>query len=94
MKIFSPPVIKEFRATVSLGGPIVVSLLAQQTLGFIDTVMAGNLSAKDLAAVAIGRSLFVPIFLVVLGVLLAVSPIVAQFYGERKIDQIGKTVWQ
>ena len=94
MNIFSPPVIKEFRATVSLGGPIIVSLLAQQTLGFIDTVMAGNLSAKDLAAVAIGRSLFVPIFLVVLGVLLAVSPIVAQFYGERKIDQIGKTVWQ
>ncbi len=94
MNIFSPPVIKEFRATVSLGGPIIVSLLAQQTLGFIDTVMAGNLSAKDLAAVAIGRSLFVPIFLVVLGVLLAVSPIVAQFYGERKIEQIGKTVWQ
>ena len=89
MNIFSPPVIKEFRATVSLGGPIIVSLLAQQTLGFIDTVMAGHLSAKDLAAVAIGRSLFVLIFLVVLGVLLAVCPLVSQFSGDRHIDAIG-----
>lgn len=94
MRIFSPAINKELKATTILGGPIIVSLLAQQTLGFIDTVMAGNLSAKDLAAVAIGRSLFIPIFIVVLGVLLAVNPIVAQFYGARKIDQISKTVWQ
>ena len=87
-------VLKELQGTLSLGIPIVAAFLAQQSLGFIDVVMAGNLSAKDLAAVAIGRSLFMPILVSMLGVLIAINPIVAQFYGARKIDQIGKTVWQ
>jgi MATE family multidrug resistance protein len=86
--------IQEVRSTLGLASPIVASLLAQQSLGFIDTVMAGNLSAEDLAAVAIGRSVFIPIFIFVLGIVLAVNPIVAQYYGARKIERIGKTVWQ
>jgi MATE family multidrug resistance protein len=56
--------------------------------------MAGKLSAKDLGAVAIGRSLYMPLLVFVLGVLLAINPIVAQFRGAMELDKIGKTVRQ
>lgn len=86
--------LEEGRKTLKLGLPIVAGQLAYISLGFIDTVMAGNLSAADLGAVAIGRSLYMPLFVAVLGILLAVSPIVAQFYGAGERLKIGKTVRQ
>lgn len=85
---------EETRKTVQLALPIIAAQLAHQSLGFIDTVMAGNLSARDLGAVAIGRSLYMPLFVFVLGVLLAVNPIVAQYRGAREFVKIGKTVRQ
>lgn len=95
LKLFSnPQFIEETKKTVQLGLPIIAAQLAHVSLGFIDTVMAGNLSAKDLGAVAIGRSLYMPLFVFVLGVLLAINPIVAQFRGAGEFDKIGKTVRQ
>jgi MATE family multidrug resistance protein len=85
---------EEVKNTVRLGLPIIAAQLAHIALGFIDTVMAGNLSAKDLGAVAIGRSLYMPLLVFVLGVLLAINPIVAQFRGAMELDKIGKTVRQ
>jgi len=79
---------------VKLGLPIIAAQLAHVSLGFIDTVMAGNLSPKDLGAVAIGRSLYMPLFVFVMGSLMAVNPIIAQFRGARELDKIGKTVRQ
>lgn len=90
----SKSIIREVRGTLSLGLPIVLSLLAQQMLGFIDTVMAGRLSAIDLAAVAVGRSLFMPVFIFVMGILIAINPIVAQYFGAKKAEEIGRAVWQ
>ena len=37
--------------------------LAQISMGFVDTVMAGHLSPQDLAAVAVAASLWVPILI-------------------------------
>jgi Na+-driven multidrug efflux pump len=85
---------EEVKNTVHLGLPIIAAQLAHIALGFIDTVMAGKLSAKDLGAVAIGRSLYMPLLVFVLGVLLAINPIVAQFRGAMELDKIGKTVRQ
>ncbi len=88
------PVLAETKITLILGLPIIAAQLAQIALGFIDTVMAGNLSARDLAAIAIGRSLYVPIWVIILGILLAVNPICAQNLGAGKLRQIGKSVRQ
>ncbi|MCH9008021.1 MATE family efflux transporter [candidate division KSB1 bacterium] len=64
------------------------------SMGFVDTVMAGNLSARDLAAVAIGNSLFSPLFLFVMGVLMAINPIVAHLHGSGERQEIGRELWQ
>ncbi|MBI3861217.1 MAG: MATE family efflux transporter [Planctomycetia bacterium] len=77
-----------------LGGPIVAAQLAQMSMGFVDTVMAGRLSALDLAAVAVGNSIWMTVLIFGWGLLLSVSPTVAHFYGARKIEEIGPAVRQ
>ena len=59
---------------------------------FVDTVMAGHVSARDLAALGIATALFHPLLLLMVGVLMAVTPMVAQLKGSQKDDRISKVV--
>lgn len=79
----------EGRALLKLAIPILTAHLSQQALSFIDTVMAGRVSATDLAGVAVGSSLWIPILLFVYGVLLAVTPMVAQLHGSGQAGETG-----
>ena len=81
--------LSEIRDTARLSIPLVIGYLSQVGMGFTDTVMAGRLGAIDLAAVAIGTTLWLPVYLVCFGVLMAVSPSVAQLYGARRLAAIG-----
>lgn len=63
-------------------------------MGFVDTVMVGRVSPRDLAAVALGNSLWVPVFLLMTGVLLATTPKVAQRFGAGNHSEIGPLVRQ
>ena len=60
-------VFTEWRTLAILGGPILIAQVAQMANGVIDTVMAGHASAEDLAAVGIGSSLWMPLFLFFMG---------------------------
>jgi len=62
--------------------------------GVIDTVMAGRLSAVDLAAVGIGASIYITVFVTVMGILLALAPSVAHLYGAGRDQEIGEEVRQ
>lgn len=84
----------ELRLLLQIGIPVIIGNLLQISMSVVDTVMAGNLSPQDLAAVAVGSSLFMPIFIFGAGVLMAVSPIVAQHFGSRQLHLIGKTTRQ
>ncbi len=83
-----------FRDIVKLGWPVLVAQLAVMVNGVIDTVMAGRLSAEDLAAVGIGASIYISVFVTLMGVLIALTPVVAQLYGARKYAEIGEEVRQ
>jgi MATE family multidrug resistance protein len=63
--------------------------LAQVSIGFVDSVMAGRLSSRDLAAVSIGSNIFFSISVVCIGLLLAISASVSQLHGAGKYPQIG-----
>lgn len=73
----------EFVRLSRLTAPIVLAQLSQTAMGFVDTIMAGRVSSVDLAAVAVGASLFFPCFLFMVGLLSAVTPLVAQAHGRR-----------
>lgn len=68
--------------------PILVSQLALFAMTFFDTVMSGQASPTDLAGVAIGSSLWVPVQSGLTGILLAVTPIVAQMVGADRREQV------
>jgi MATE family multidrug resistance protein len=77
-----------------LAGPVLVAQVAVVANGVIDTLMAGRLSALDLAAVGIGASIQVSVFVTAMGVLLALTPTVAQHYGAGRYGAIGEDVRQ
>ena len=68
----------EALALLRLTGPLVLAQLSQTAMGFVDTVMAGRVGAVDLAAVAVGSSLFFPVYLFLIGLLCAATPLAAQ----------------
>jgi len=83
------PLAREISATARLGGPLIVAQVFQVGMGFTDTVMAGHISTRDLAAIAIGTTLWLPIYLTTIGLLTVVSPTVAQLRGADRLEEIG-----
>ena len=78
-----------FKQLCALTAPILITQLAQIGMATIDTIMSGHVGTADLAAIAIGSSLWTPIWLFVAGVMVAFTPQVAQLVGAGKQDQVG-----
>lgn len=96
--MFSNP----FRARVAadassiarLGGPLLINNLSVTGMSFADTVMAGQLGARDLAGLAIGVAWFNLWMFLGLGLLMAVSPAVAHAYGAEDVPGVTRYVRQ
>ena len=78
--------------TLKLGIPVVIAQILLISMQFVDTVMAGHVSAGDLAALGIATALFHPLLLLIIGILMAVTPMVAQLKGSQKDHRISKIV--
>ena len=74
----------ESSRTLKLGLPVIIAQLLQTLMQFVDTVMAGHVSPKDLAGLAIATAIYHPVFLLMLGILIALGSIIAQLFGDRK----------
>ncbi|MGI1795133.1 MATE family efflux transporter [Acinetobacter variabilis] len=68
--------------------PILVTQFSQAGLGLIDTIMAGRLSPTDLAAIAVGVGLWIPVMLLFSGIMIATTPLVAEAKGARTPKKI------
>jgi len=82
------------RNLLHLTWPVLIAQLALMANSVIDTVMAGQISAVDLAAVGIGGSIYIAALVSVMGVLLALPPIVAHLYGAARYEEIGEELRQ
>ncbi|MGB5446899.1 MAG: MATE family efflux transporter [Psychromonas sp.] len=74
---------QEINNIIKLSIPIFIAQFAQTAMGFVDTVMAGGVSADDMAAVAIASSIWLPCILFGVGVLMALIPLTAQAHGAN-----------
>ncbi|MFD2655673.1 MATE family efflux transporter [Gracilibacillus thailandensis] len=74
--------------------PILITQVSMYAMNFFDTIMSGRAGAADLAGVAIGSSLWVPVQMAIVGILMAMSPIVAQLTGANEEGKIPFTVQQ
>lgn len=82
------------RELLHLAWPVLIAQAAVMANGVIDTLMAGHLSSVDLAAVGIGASIYATVFVTAMGVLLALTPVVAHHYGAGRFQEIGADVRQ
>ncbi|KUJ75403.1 MATE family efflux transporter [Thiomicrospira sp. XS5] len=73
----------ELKQLVRLSVPILLAQLALTGLGVVDTIMSGQVGTDDLAAIGLGSSLLLPVFMIATGVLLALTPIIARQKGRE-----------
>ncbi len=88
------PTISLPRQLFNLTWPVLVAQAAVMANSLIDTLMAGQISPADLAAVGVGSSIYATVFVSAMGVLLALPPIVAHHYGAGRYLDIGSDVRQ
>ena len=74
----------EANVLIKLAVPIVSALVLSCLMSVIDTVMAGQVSAKDLAAVSIGSAIWNMVFLTMNGVLMSLTPQIANLIGRKQ----------
>lgn len=80
--------LRESRSLLALAWPMMIAQLAQIGTGVVDTVMAGHYSATDLAAIAIGYNIWLPLYLFFIGMMLGSTYIIAQHVGAGRMQQI------
>jgi multidrug resistance protein, MATE family len=76
---------------------VFVGQLAVVGFSTVDTVLVARASPEDLAALSVGAAAYVTIFIGMMGVVLAIGPIVGQLFGAGDREQAGRqlhqTVW-
>ena len=81
---------QEARALLALGVPIVLSQIAQVAMGLLDTVMSGHAGAFEQAVVGLGVALWIPVFIGLMSVVQAVSPIIAHHFGAGDHEAVAR----
>ena len=79
---------------IQLALPVLIAQVTQTLMGFIDTMMAGRVSAVDMAAVAVGTSLWLPAILFVQGLLMAFTPVFSHHHGANNQQAIQPLAFQ
>jgi MATE family multidrug resistance protein len=74
---------RDVRALVRLAVPIVAMQVGMMLMSVVDTIFVGHVSARELAAAALGGLYTIGLFNFCLGVVWAVDPLVSQALGAR-----------
>ncbi|MFL5619337.1 MAG: MATE family efflux transporter [Gemmatimonadaceae bacterium] len=79
---------EELAAMTRLAMPIVLAQIGLMSMGVVDTLMVGRVSAAALAAVALGNLYFYTVSTAAAGTLMVLDPIVSQAAGARDAHRI------
>lgn len=85
------------RSIFRIGWPLIINNLAIMSMNLADTIMSGRYNTDTLAAVAAGGAVWTILFLAGTGVIMALSPITAQYQGKGQSERAGhflrQTIW-
>jgi peptidoglycan biosynthesis protein MviN/MurJ (putative lipid II flippase) len=84
----------ELQPLLRLALPILITQLAQMGTILVDTLMAGRVSAVELAGVALGSAFMFPVAMTMMGLIQAVTPTVSQLRGAGRSHEVGEVVRQ
>ncbi|MBL7005678.1 MAG: MATE family efflux transporter [Spirochaetia bacterium] len=79
-------------AIITLALPIMLQNLLAASLSFVDTVMVGQLGEVKIAAVGLANQMFFLVILIFFGISSGASIFFAQFWGDKDIKSIHKTL--
>ena len=82
------------RRIAPLAWPVFVGQIAVLGFGTVDTLLVARASPQDLAALAVGAAAYITIFIGLMGVVLAISPIVGQLFGAGRLREAGHQLHQ
>ncbi len=88
------PIGREARALWQLAWPMLVGQLATVGMGVADVAMTGHTSATELAAVALGASIWSIVLVTVSGIMMAINTVVAHEVGAGQFGRIPHIVRQ
>ncbi|MDD2881381.1 MAG: MATE family efflux transporter [Rhodoferax sp.] len=86
--------VTELRGLWRLAWPILVGQLATVGMAVVDVAMAGHASAQDLAGVSLGVSIWNMLMLTLIGVVMAINPVVSHLVGAGELRQVPHIVRQ
>lgn len=86
----SRPFVSEARSLLGLASPIILSQVAQVLMGLVDTVMSGQAGAREQAVVALGVALWIAVFVALMNVVQAISPVVAHHFGAGDLGAVAR----
>jgi multidrug resistance protein, MATE family len=92
--VSSTSLLHSARRIAKLAWPVFIGQVAVLAFSTLDTVMTARQSSQDLAALAIGGSVYISVFIGLMGVVLAVGPITGQLFGARKLPEAGAQLHQ
>jgi MATE family multidrug resistance protein len=82
------------KSLLTLAWPLLIAQVTQTLMGVSDTIMAGRYSYTDMAAVAIGFSLTMPVLMFIQGVTLGLSPIISRLQGSNQNSKVANALHQ
>lgn len=88
------PIRQELSTLGRLAAPMILAQVTQMGMGVADTIMAGQVSAVDLAGVALGGNLYWPFILLLSGVIMSLTPSVSQLHGAGREAEAGEVARQ
>ena len=77
------------KETLKQAWPVLISAWAGIAFGVLDTTMVGHASAADLQAMALSVSIYLTVFIGLMGVVHALIPIIGQYFGARQPARVG-----
>lgn len=87
----------DVRRLLPLAWPVLIGQVAVLAFGTIDTVLVARHSQAELGAFAVGAAAYITVFIGLMGVVLAVSPMVGQLFGAGRLqaagDQLHQGLW-
>lgn len=86
---FLKPYKPHYLPNLKLALPVVLSQAGQMIVNLADTLMVGQLGAAELAAVSFANSIFIVGFVLILGMSIAITPLVGKTHGSGKSENTG-----
>jgi MATE family multidrug resistance protein len=93
-KITKQAFFTEMKSLLTLAWPLLIAQVTQTLMGVSDTIMAGRYSYTDMAAVAIGFSITLPVLMFIQGVTLGLSPIISRLQGSNQTSKVANALHQ